>query len=124
MKDFANDEDLGLLSVGVVFEFPVQKAAAAPLASQPAYSAPYQAAAPAPAVSAFAQPQAAPVAGEVRLVQETVLRGQPTLSGTIRKTIPAGEVVKLQSRQDNADGGWWFVEYQNAIGWISAASVP
>ncbi|HSW14110.1 MAG TPA: SH3 domain-containing protein [Solimonas sp.] len=58
-------------------------------------------------------------AGPAHAGQPGMLRARPQSTGTVEAYIPAGAVLTLRVQQTNADGGWWFTEYEGKTGWVS-----
>jgi hypothetical protein len=119
---FASDEDINLMSAGVIFEFPAVKAAPARTFAPQAVARSMPPPLPAAASVAAAPSQSlSPSASGTTLMlsRQASLRGQPKMSGVIRATLPAGSTVSRKSRMDNADGGWWFVDHQGMSGWLN-----
>jgi len=110
------------------------QAASRSAASAPA-PAPYRAPPPpAPVYVPVAQPYPVPPPpaapptttlqpGDAHAGQPTILRSRPQAQATAEHYIPAGATVRLQMRQTNSDGAWWFVEYQGTTGWLSESGL-
>lgn len=62
-------------------------------------------------------------AGPAHAAQPSMLRSRPQGSAQVEHYIPAGASLRLQVRQVNGDGAWWFAEYQGATGWVSEAGL-
>lgn len=63
------------------------------------------------------------LAGPAHAAQPSMLRSRPQGSAQVEHYIPAGASLRLQVRQVNGDGAWWFAEYQGATGWVSEAGL-
>ncbi len=68
-------------------------------------------------------PPPALMPGPAKTRQATVLRARPQHQSTVEGPVPAGASLKLQVRQSNRDGGWWYTEYQQYSGWIEEATL-
>lgn len=69
------------------------------------------------------QPPPALMPGPATTKRATVLRARPQGQSSVEGPVPAGAKLKLQVRQSNRDGGWWYTEYQGYSGWIDEASL-
>ena len=69
------------------------------------------------------QPPPALMPGPATTKRATVLRARPQGQSNVEGPVPAGVKLKLQVRQANRDGGWWYTEYQGYSGWIDEASL-
>ena len=63
-------------------------------------------------------PPPALMPGPAKTKQAGVLRARPQHASTIEGPVPVGAVLKLQVRQTNRDGAWWYTQYQGYSGWI------
>ncbi|HEY0915616.1 MAG TPA: hypothetical protein VGE22_12160 [Solimonas sp.] len=68
-------------------------------------------------------PPPALMPGPAKTKQATVLRARPQHQATIEGPVPAGASLKLQVRQSNRDGGWWYTQHQQYSGWIEEATL-
>ncbi|HEY9547669.1 MAG TPA: outer membrane beta-barrel protein [Solimonas sp.] len=124
-KDFANDENLNLFSIGLVFALPTQQApkpyvpAATPPAIRPV-AQPYQAPAYVPP-----PPVAPPAYGNAgTLATATHLLDRPRHdSGSSNAIVPAGTPVTVLRTLSNSEGGWNYVRAGNAEGWIADSAL-
>lgn len=61
--------------------------------------------------------------GDAHAAQSIVVRQRPQPQATVAMAVPAGASLRLQVRQLNGDGAWWFVDYQGTSGWVSENSL-
>ncbi|AXQ27315.1 SH3 domain-containing protein [Solimonas sp. K1W22B-7] len=69
------------------------------------------------------QPPPALMPGPAKVKQATLLRARPQNQATVEGPVPAGAALKLQMRQTNRDGAWWFTEHQGLTGWINESAL-
>ncbi|AXQ27313.1 hypothetical protein D0B54_00790 [Solimonas sp. K1W22B-7] len=134
VEDFSEDENITVVSLGLVFELPTRKREASP-SSAPIYIPPYlrnsglatagaiEQQPPASASGVPRPPDSVPmgVAGATRVVAEPArLLRQPRFDAEADSRVPVGASVVLRQRQSDAAGdAWWLVEYGGASGWLS-----
>lgn len=114
VEDFADNESLGIVSLGLVIEFPDGPRRRARYdryerPPPPAYAPPprpYRSSAPPP-----------PSSGD-RLVAEAELKSQPRGSSPTLTVIPAGAAVQPGQVESNVEGDWTFVLYGRYSGWV------
>lgn len=68
----------------------------------------------APPVSAMS----AVVPGLAALKVSTGVLAQPKLQGQVQSVLPAGAELQARNRLVNAEGAWWFIEYEKTRGWV------
>lgn len=68
-------------------------------------------------------PPPALMPGPAKAKQAGVLRARPQHASTVEGPVPAGAALKLQVRQTNRDGAWWYTEHQGYSGWIHEGSL-
>lgn len=68
-------------------------------------------------------PPPALMPGPAKTRQATVLRARPQHQSTVEGPVPAGASLKLQVRQSNRDGAWWYTEYQHYSGWVQESAL-
>lgn len=138
-KDFSDDKNIGLLSLGVVFEFGQEPGArraataysppppagsgaiaAPPVQAPPAAPSPVPAAAP----SVPSAPVAAPSAAGQSLAADTPLKVQPRAASQTQLVLPAGSAVQASRPLSNNEGSWYYVvDGAGHSGWVPAQAL-
>lgn len=127
-KDFSDDKNVNLLSMGLVFEFPTTPAArpaprassTAPFSYPEAYvppSAAQSAAVPAPN-AAGTTPAPPPGPSAATAGPGVALKTQPRTGSQTELMIPATDVPAAGTNFSNPEGDWRYVEYQGQTGWV------
>lgn len=136
-KDFSDNENLDLLSLGLVFEFPTasatRPASRASSSSEPfTYPAGYvppaaDAASVAPDATATAAEASAeasaptlptPNGSTTAAAPERALKTQPRMASQTELMIPMDELPAAGTNFSNPEGDWRFVEYHGQTGWV------
>lgn len=129
VDDFADNESMGIVSLGLVFEFLEPRRQHRPRYDR--YERPpprsYRRSRPPfndgddeGGVRAAEPPSApsAPAAAGERIVQRSALKSQPRVSSPTLVTVPAGAIVQPGQRESNIEGEWIFVLYGKYSGWV------
>ncbi|WP_366514991.1 outer membrane beta-barrel protein [Solimonas terrae] len=132
-KDFADNENVEVGSIGLVFTFPTQ---AAPVRLPPppqqngyptgyvppaAIVAPPAPPAPPAVEAAPSASVAAPVIAPPSPMSSSggqALKTQPRIGSETELVIPAGVALKASGQMSNPEGDWIFVEYNGQTGWV------
>lgn len=135
-KDLVGDKSIGLLSLGVVFEFgqepgarraataysPPPPAGSGAIAAPPV-QAPTAAPSPVPAAAPSA-PVAAPSAAGQSLAADTPLKVQPRAASQTQLVLPAGSAVQASRPLSNNEGSWYYVvDGGGHSGWVPAQAL-
>lgn len=131
VDDFASNESMGVVSLGVVYEFleprqqrrprydRYERPPPPPPRSTPRVRPPYndgydgEGGARAPQSSS-----SAPVSDGEQIVARSELKSQPRASSPTLVTVPAGATVQPGQREANVEGRWVFVLYGRYSGWV------